>query len=80
MGTRPEADTVWTQATSVVQVLGQPVQVSVQPVGVASVRSWREAGQQIGDGLGAARARVEMPGLSGAWLLVPALVPTCWVV
>lgn len=35
---------MWTQATGVVQVLREPVQVPVQPVGVALIRLWRETG------------------------------------
>lgn len=33
MGACLQADTVWAQASRVVQVLGHPVQVPVQPVG-----------------------------------------------
>lgn len=52
MGARLEADTVWTQAAGVVQVLGEPVQVPVQPVEEALVRLWREAGVAGRQGMG----------------------------
>lgn len=74
MGARLEADTVWTQAACVVQILREPVQVSVQPVGRqesgAGGRGWPGAVRLQG---GNARAAVSPVAL------LPALVPTSQV-
>lgn len=43
-----QADAVWAQAAGVVQVLGKPVQVPVQPVGVALIRPWRPKAGKAG--------------------------------
>lgn len=50
VGARLQADAVWTQATGMVQILGEPVQVSVQPVGMQLVSPWRERPEQGGPG------------------------------
>lgn len=51
---------MWTQAAGVVQVLGEPVQVPVQPVEVALVRTRRAAGRADKDQKQGGY-RVEMP-------------------
>lgn len=59
-----QADTMRTQATGVVQVLGKPVQVPVQPVGVAHVSQALERGWRGRQGLGQKQGVprwVEMP-------------------
>lgn len=62
-----------------VQVLGQPVQVPVQPVGVALIRPWREAGGAGRQGMGGAGAGVVMLEegnvVRWAWLLSQLLYP-----
>lgn len=78
---------MWTQAAGVVQVLGEPVQVPVQPVGVAHVSQALEGEAGWADGPdqkqgvprvgGNARGRKRCGQES--WLLALALAPTCWV-
>lgn len=78
---------MWTQAAGVVQILGEPVQVPVQPVGVAHVSQALEREAGWADGLG---QKEGVPGVGGnargrkwygqeSWLLALALAPTCRV-
>ena len=77
MGARLEADTVWTQATCGVQILREPGQVSVQPVGwqesVPGGRLARSPGDQPGAvSTQGGNTRAAVSSVAS----VPALVPT----
>lgn len=80
MGARLKADTVWTQATCMVQILREPVQVSVQPVERQESGPRRRLTGRLGDPPGAVRTQGgNARAVVSSVVLVPALVPTSQV-